>query len=126
MNRRRLAPLAVLVAGVGLAVYLGGKAPKPQHVRLVLGAGAPKVTGVAVQYVAPDGDVARESRLTFEPGSAPRVVALEPELADGDYRLRIDLDLREGRRSSERSVTLGGGTTSVDLAGVISDERTKP
>lgn len=85
---------------------------------LVLGAGADQVTGVELQYVALDGEVVRATRMTFEPGKAPRVVAHQPELADGEYRLRIDLDTREGRRSVERRVTLHGaegGTTQVDL-----------
>ena len=57
--------------------------------------------------------------MSFEPGQAPRVVSHEPQLADGEYRLRIDLDTREGRRTVERRVTLGGGTTQVDLAGLL-------
>lgn len=119
-RRRRLLPFAVLAAGGLTAAYLGSKAPRDQHVKLVLGPGAATVTGLEVQYLAADGDVARDTRMTFEPGAAPRIVAHEPQLADGEYRLRIDLDTREGRRSVERRVTLGGGTTQVDLAGVVS------
>jgi hypothetical protein len=119
--RRRLLPLALLVAGGAAAAYLASSGPRTQHLRLVLGDGAARVDGVTVQYVTPAGEAMRESRLTFEPARAPRVVALDPELPDGDYRLEIDLDTREGRRSTERRVTLGGGSTSVDLAGVLRD-----
>src|SRR4029078_838809 len=103
-------------------MYVASKAPRDQHVTYVLGALADRVIALEVQYVAADGDVARDTRLAFEPGQAPRVVSHEPKLPDGDYRLRIDLDTREGRRSTERRVTLGGGTTQVDL----SELRTAP
>jgi hypothetical protein len=117
---RRLLKLGILVVGLLVAAYFGSKAPRDQHVKLVLGASADRVTGLEIQYLAPDGDLARAVRMTFEAGRAPRVVSHEPQLADGDYTVRVDLDTREGRRSTERRVTLGGGTTQVDLAGVIS------
>ena len=109
----------MLVAGLLVAGYFGAKAPRDQHVKLVLGASAESVTGLEIQYIAADGDLARAARMAFEPGGPPRVVSHEPHLADGDYGLRIEIDTREGRRSTERRVTLGGGTTQVDLAGVI-------
>lgn len=87
--------------------------------KLVLGPSADRVTGLEIQYIAADGDVARAARMAFDPGTAPRVVSHEPQLVDGDYGLRIDLDARDGRRSTERRVTLGGGTTQVDLAGLL-------
>lgn len=111
--------MLVVVAGGLAALYLSATSPRDQHVKLVLGAGADHVTGLGVQYVADDGDVARDVRMAFPAGQAPRVVAHEPKLADGEYRLRIELDTREGRRSVERRVTLGGGTTQVDLAVVL-------
>jgi hypothetical protein len=117
---RRLLKFGVLAAGLLVAAYFGSKAPRDQHLKLVLGPAANQVTSLEIQYVAADGEVARTTRMAFEPGGAPRVVAHEPQLADGDYGLRIDLDTREGRRSTERRVTLGGGTTQVDLASVIS------
>lgn len=117
--RRSLLKLGVLAAGLLAAGYFGAKAPRDQHVKLVLGPSADRVTGLEIQYIAAEGDLARVARMAFEPGSTPRVVSHEPHLADGDYGLRIDIDTREGRRSTERRVTLGGGTTQVDLAGVI-------
>jgi hypothetical protein len=118
--RRKVLPLVVLAGGALVAAYLGSKSPRDQHLRLVLGPVADQVTQVEVQYVAADGDVARDARMTFEPGKAPRIVSHEPQLPDGEYQLRIDVDTtREGRRSVERRVTLGGGTTQVDLAGAL-------
>ena len=115
----------MLGSGALIAAYLASKSPRDQHLRLVLGPQAAEVTGVEIQYVAEDGDVACDARMTFAPGEAPRVVSHEPQLADGDYRVRIDLDTREGRRTVERRVTLGGGTTQVDLTTALSP-RTAP
>jgi hypothetical protein len=117
--RRRLLPLGVLVAGGVLAVVLGSRVPRDQHVRFVLGGRSGDVTALEVQYVTEEGEVARETRMTFEPGRAPRIVAHDPSMPDGAYRLRIDLDTSQGRRSAERQVKLGSGTTSVDLSRVL-------
>lgn len=118
--RRRLRGLFFLVGGLLVTLWFAVKSPHEQHVRYVFGAHAPEVTRLDVQYLEPNGEVARENEMRFEPGQAPRIVTHEPSLADGEYRLRIDLDTREGRRSVERQVTLSGGSTSVDLAEVLS------
>jgi hypothetical protein len=117
--RRLLLRFLILAAGLLVLMYFTQRAPRDQHVRLVLGDVAADVTAVDLQYVAADGEVMREARMTFDPGKAPRVVAHDPKLPDADYRLRIEVDTREGRRSVERRVTLGGGTTQVDLAGAL-------
>ena len=119
VRRRKLLPFLVLGGGALIAAYLASKSPRDQHLRLVLGPHAADVTGVEIQYLAADGDLARDARMTFAAGQAPRIVSHEPQLADGDYRLRIDLDTREGRRTVERRVTLGGGTTQLDLSPVL-------
>ena len=125
--RRKLLPILFLAGGALLASYLTSKSPRDQHVSLVLGAAAPEVTQLEIQYEGADGDLARAARMTFGAGGAPRVVSHEPQLADGDYRLRIDLDTaRQGRRSVERRVTLGGGTTQVDLATVLTPRTAPP
>jgi hypothetical protein len=108
--------VALLVMGLAVAAYLGARGPREQHVNFVLGDLAPDVRGLTVQYVSDDDEVARDVRLAYADGAAPRVVSHEPKLADGSYRLRIDLDTRERRVSVERSVTLGGGSTQVDLS----------
>lgn len=114
--RSRLAKLGFLLFGLAVAAYLGMRGPHEQHVRLVLGDAAPEVTGLEIQYVDSDGEVAREARLSYPAGSAPRVVSHEPELPDGTYRLKVDVATRERRVPVERSVTLGGGSTQVDLS----------
>lgn len=117
MNRRRLS-LAVLVVGAIVTVLLATRTPRDQHLRLVLGDAAPAVTALEVTYLD-EGDPARETRLAFEAGRAPRVVALDPSLANGTYVLRIEADTREGRQTVERQVTLSGGTTQVDLSAAL-------
>jgi hypothetical protein len=73
------------------------------------------VTGLEVQYVDQDGDIAREARLSYAAGTAPRIVAHEPELPDGAYTLKVDMITRDRRVSVERSVTLSGGSTQIHL-----------
>ena len=114
-RRKRIVSLAILGAGGALVAVLAAGGPKEQHVRLVLGSRAETVTALSVRYANAAGEPVRETRLAWDAGAAPRVVALDPHLADGDYRLEIDVDTREGRRSAERRVTLGGGTTSVEI-----------
>src|SRR3954447_17079251 len=93
--RARLTRLAFLLFGLVVAFYLGRQGPQEQHVRVVLGAAAPDVTGVDLQYVGQDGDVVREAHFIYPKGGAPRVVAHEPKLPDGQYRLQIDVDARD-------------------------------
>jgi hypothetical protein len=109
------------VGGSALALWLRSNAPHEQHVRIVLGAAAPDVTAVSLSYVGADGEVAREAQLIYPPGKAPRVVAHEPQLPDGDYQLRIDVEAAQGgRRAIQRQVTLGGGSTQVDVSSAVS------
>ncbi len=122
-SRRPLTRFAFLVVGLLVALYLGTLRPQEQHVRVVLGAGAPEVTGVDLQYVAGDGEVAREAHFAYPAGAAPRVVAHEPELPNGEYRLQIEVEARDGRRDIQRQVTLGGGSTQVDVSSALARER---
>lgn len=121
--RRPITRFAFLVVGLLVALYLGTLRPQEQHVRVVLGAGAPEVTGVDLQYVAADGEVAREAHFAYPAGAAPRVVAHEPELPNGEYRLQIEVEARDGRRDIQRQVTLGGGSTQVDVSSALARER---
>ena len=113
--RSRYAALAFLGIGIGVTVFLAKRGPHEQHVRFMLGDSAAKVTGLDVQYVDKDGDVAREARLSYAEGQAPRVVPHEPELPDGPYKVKVDVTTRERRVSVERSVTLSGGSTQINL-----------
>jgi hypothetical protein len=107
--------LAVLALGLTAAMYLGARSPKEQHVRLMLGDAAPQVTQLEVRYVREADEVVRQARFSFAPGQAPRVVAHEPSLPDGDYRIVVDIDLTEGHREIERRVTLSSGSTQLEL-----------
>lgn len=117
--RRRVLPFVVLAVGLLWAAYLFAGAPRDHDVKVLLGGAADRVTGFSMQYVSEDGDLARCVTMAFAEGQAPRVIAHRPNVADGVYRVRIDLDTREGRRTVERQVTLGRGTTHVDLASVV-------
>lgn len=117
--RRRVRSIVVLVFAGLAAFYVATLRPQEQHVRIVLGGGAPEVSAVELRYVAADGEVAREARFTYTPGRTPRIVAHEPELPNGEYRLEIDLDVRDGRRTVQRQVTLGGRSTQVDVSDAL-------
>ena len=121
-SRSRYAALAFLGIGIAVTAFLAKRGPHEQHVRFVLGDSAPEVTGLEVQYVDKDGDVAREARLSYAEGKAPRIVPHEPELPDGSYKLKVDLSTRDRRVSVERSVTLSGGSTQVDLSAAFARE----
>jgi hypothetical protein len=125
-GRRRITRFVFLVFGLLVALYLGTQGPKEQHVRLVLGAAAPDITALDLRYLTQDGDIAREVHFVYPKGLAPRVVAHEPRLPDGDYRLQIDVDARDGRREVQRQVTLGGGSTQVDVSSALARENHSP
>lgn len=116
----------LLAAGAALTLYFSSRAPRDQHVRLAFGSAAGSIQALDVAYVDADGEAARTTRVTFGDGGAPRVVALDPSLPNGEYVLRVDAETPGGRRSATRRVKLGGGTTSVDLAGVLDDNRAPP
>ena len=119
-RKRRLRSLGFLVFGGLVALYLSKVGPQEQHVRVVLGASAPAVTEVDLQYVANDGEVVRETHFSYPTGGAPRVVAHELKLPNGDYRVQIDVDARDGRRAVQRQVTLGAGSTQIDVSSALS------
>jgi hypothetical protein len=120
-SRRRVASIVFLALGLLVALYLGTQAPQEQHVRIVLGSSAPEVRAVGLQYLRAEGDaeVMREVHFTYEIGAAPRIIPHEPKLPNGDYRLQIDIDAHDGRRSVQRRVTLGGGSTQIDISSAL-------
>lgn len=118
--RRRLPTLLLLAGGVGLALYLSSTAPREQHVRYVLGDTAADVTSVELEYTGDDGEIVRRSSMRFDRGAAPRIVTHDPMLADGTYRVHVDIDAASGRRTLERQIALSGGRTTIDLAGARS------
>jgi hypothetical protein len=116
-----------------VTIYLAKVGVAAQHVNVVLGAGAPEVIALDLRYIAPtkngakdgDGEVAREAEFTYRPGAAPRVVSHEPRLPNGEYRLEIDVDTRDGRAAVRRQVTLGGGSSQIDVSSAVLRGRPK-
>src|SRR4051794_15053679 len=98
MNRRRTLSFVFLAFGLGVALYLNQTTPHEQHLRVVLGEAAKDVTGIEIQYVAEDGETARDMRASYDAGAAPRIVSHEPKLPDGPYTVRVDVDTRGGRK----------------------------
>jgi hypothetical protein len=115
ISRRRIGSLAFLAVGLGIAWYLGQNGPQEQHVHVILNERAPVVTGVSLQYVAANGDVANETSFRYAPGQAPRIVSHEPKIASGGYKLKVDVDLPDSRKTVEKQVTLTGGSVQVDM-----------
>lgn len=121
LSRRRIGSLVFLAVGLAIAMALGQLAPSEQHIHVILGNRAPEVTAVTLQYVAGagSGEIADETSFRYEAGKAPRIVSHDPKLSTGEYRLTVDVEMREIRRSVERQVTLKGGSTQVDVANAL-------
>ena len=64
-------------------------------------------------------DWTREASFRYAPGQAPRIVTHEPRLPDGDYTVEIDIAASNERATLRRRVTLGGGSTSIDLSQAV-------
>lgn len=134
----RIAKGSLVVAGVFAAMRFAPQWPKQQIVNYVLGDAAPRVDEIDARWapgttsaggvgaaspsrVAEGDDWAREVVFRYVPGTAPRVVAHEPRLADGDYTVEVEIvasgeSPARGRERTvvRRHVTLGGGVTSIE------------
>ncbi len=117
-DRRLILPLFAVVA-LGLYFLFAPRLPKDQTVEVVLGDAASKVTSVRLAYEDPNHDWASEVEFNFASTPAPRVVHHETHMPNGDYKLSIDVTGHNGNTHVERTVSLGGGTTSVDVASVV-------
>jgi hypothetical protein len=113
---RRLLPLVFL--GVGATVYFSllPKWPMEQRLRIALGDQAPRVEEVRVRC-GEGSDWAREVTFHYAKGQAPRIVAYEPRLANGDYLVEIEVKTDDARvLTTDRHLRLEGGSTSIDLS----------
>ena len=124
--RSRVARILVLVAAAAVYFTLAPRWPKDNVVHVVFGAYAPEVEQATVRYApAPKNgpmveDWTREAQFRFPAGSAPRVLTHEPRLADGDYVVEIEiLKTSHAIVRIQRRVTLGGGTTSIDVSAAL-------
>lgn len=120
MSPRRALRLALLAGGLAAALLLGRRWPREQTVHYVLGDGAPRVQEVDARWADGAGDEwTREATFRYPAGRAPRVVTHEPRLPDGDYTVEIDIVAERDRSTVRRRVTLGGGSTSIELAQAV-------
>jgi len=115
-TKRRIGSLIFLACGIGIAMWLGQNGPQDQHVHVILNERAPIVTNVSLQYVTAKGDVANETSFHYSPGQAPRIVSHDPKIPSGDYKLKVDVDSPDSRKTVEKQVTLKGGSTQVDCS----------
>jgi len=117
----------MIFVGIGAATYfsLAPKWPEDQHLRLLLGDAAKAVTEVRVRCGKDPGSAAtgdvdwmREVSFRYAAGDAPRLVAYDPRLPEGDYLVEIDVDsVDSSHRATDHRVKLSGGTTQIDLTG---------
>jgi hypothetical protein len=131
--RRRVAPFLLLVAAFAVYAVLKPSLPHDQIVHVVLGDAAPRVTELSIRYGPPrhgvaksekhDVEWAREVTFHYSPppagAGAPRIVTHDPRLPDADYLVEVEVATRNDRAFLEREVTLGGGTTSIDVSQVV-------
>jgi hypothetical protein len=118
MDRRRLAPLALLGAALLATLMFSKGWPQEQTIHYVLGDTAPRVEEVDARWTADPspGEPAREVSFRYPRGAAPRVVTHEPRLANGPYTVDLDVVVDGRRTHVVRYVALGGGVTSIDLS----------
>jgi hypothetical protein len=115
-DRRKVAPFVLVAALVGVWLVLGPRLPHDQTVHVVLGKAAPRVTELRLAYAEGDEQAAaREVTFHFAEGEAPRVVTHEPRLANGEYRVEIDVYAQKGHAQATRRVKLSGDPVSVDV-----------
>jgi hypothetical protein len=119
-----------------IRVVLGDTAPRVTGlvIRYVAtgapsGAGGPSVTSSVPPLGGTGGtpEPLREVTFRYAPGAAPRIVSHEPRLPNGEYVVQMELDLTAltpadssaaapSRVTLERSVSLQGGTMSIDVS----------
>ena len=125
MDRRGVARLVLVAAGLGLAALLAsGQLPVPrdQSIRYVLGDGSTRVAELEARWTPPgkSEDWTRAATFRYAPGQAPSVITHEPRLPNGDYDVEIEIVGTDGTDAIDhRHVQLSGGTTSIDLARAV-------
>ncbi len=121
MDRKRIARLLFLAAGLLIALYLARSWPREQTIHYVLGDAAPRVEEVDARWApaaaAATDEWARQVSFHYARGAAPRIVTHEPRLPDGDYTVEIEIVAANDEKAIVRKhVTLSGGPTSIELA----------
>lgn len=120
MDRKRIARLVFLAAGLMIALLLARSWPRDQTVHYVLGDAAPRVEEVDARWASgASDDWSRQATFHYAAGKAPRIVTHEPRLPDGEYTVEIEIASASDRSTVRRHVTLTGGSTSIELAGAV-------
>jgi hypothetical protein len=121
---RRLAPLLLVGAALGVYATVGNKLPHEQTVTLDLGREAPSVTGLTLTFVDPRGsgeEPVRSTHWNFAPGTAPRRVEARVRLADGSWTTEVEVEQKgtaETRHWSSR-VDLRGEQVVLPLGDAL-------
>jgi hypothetical protein len=119
-DKRKAAPFVLVAALVAVWLVLGPRLPKDQVVHVVLGDLAPHVTEVTLRYAEDQTqDFAREATFRYAQGQAPRIVTHEPRLANGEYRIEIDVFDQKGHAQATRRVKLQGDPVSLDVQDIL-------
>jgi hypothetical protein len=115
-DRRKVAPFVLVAALAAVWLALGPRLPHDQTIHVVLGKIAPRVTELRLAYAEGGEQVAtREASLHYAEGQAPRVVTHEPRLANGEYRVDIEVYDQKDHAQATRRVKLSGDPVSVDV-----------
>ena len=90
--RRRVGPLALAGAFIGLYLTVGDKLPHEHEVALDLGPSAPTVTDVELSWSdprAPMEEAALTTQWHYAPGTAPPRIRAKVRLANGDWDAEV-------------------------------------
>jgi hypothetical protein len=123
--------LGLALAGLVAYFVLAPAVPRRQSVHVVLGDAAPRVGEIRLRY-APETeatrknhdaiveDWTREAAFRFSDGGAPRIVTHEPELADGDYVVEIEiLTASQGHSTARGRASLAGSPAQLDVSQAV-------
>lgn len=103
----------VLVLGAALAsIPLLSKVPHEREIHLDLGS-AP-MDGLELTWLD-DGELLRQTVLSFDPASPPQRVTTQLNLPNGVYRLQMRIVVGHETHDTFRQIELGSGVTEVTI-----------
>jgi hypothetical protein len=107
MLRRRILPVALVLAGAGAGLLLLPELPREHRVTLRLSEPA-SVTGLELAWSALGSpEAVRASSFTYAPGHAPRTVETRVSLPRGRYEVDILVERAALHEEFHRTVELG-------------------
>src|SRR4051812_7559428 len=118
--RRRIAPLLLMAAGLGIYLTVGKRLPHEQTLALDLGRHAAEVTALELTLSEASGksdEPAASTRWNFAPGTAPPRVYAHVKLADGPWNAEVAVQAKGERETQRwsRRVDLGGDQVVLPL-----------